>query len=136
MGEREKIVSHVYEQQKQAAAKVAELLGRPMADDPQYQSVEDFDPWEIVPSIYGTYSSDFDDMAIEVLESLNSGEFKPESLAHQMFRELLCNAELCDYGTSPRVCFPTTEFKALLPRLIERWKEWRESQWKDEPSVG
>lgn len=121
-----------YARQKEAAAAVAALLERPMATDNQCISCEDFDPWGITPGLYGSYSSDFDDMAIRVLENLSIGSYEGEELAHELFRELLCNADLCDYGTSPRVCFPTTDFKPLLPRLIERWKEWRTMKWDDE----
>ncbi len=125
------------QREKDACARVAAILDRPLADDPEMQSCEDFDPWEIVPGLYGTYSSDFDDMAIKVLENLelaqqrrwDEQDWESEGLAHQMFREMLCNADLCDYGTSPRTCFATSGFGELLPRLLERWKEWRELRW-------
>lgn len=130
-------MNYYTQREEEACAKLAELLERPLAEERELQSCEDFDPWEITPGLYGTYSSDFDDMAIKVLENLelarqdrwNEQDWASEGLAHQMFREMLCNAGLCDYGTSPRVCFAATGFRPLLPRLLERWKEWREFQW-------
>lgn len=96
-----------------------------------------FDPWEIFPCFYGSYSSEFDDMAILVLENIRDGKFGPEAgeaLAHEMFREVLCNADLCDYGTSPRGCSPNWEigFDGLLPALIAKWREYRAAEWGDE----
>lgn len=90
-----------------------------------------FDPWELFPSLYGCYSSAFDDMALEVLEGLMSRDFWPTTLAHEMFQEMLCTANLCDYGTSPRGCFPNygTDFEKLLPELIAKWKAYRAVRW-------
>jgi hypothetical protein len=74
-------------------------------------------------------------MALTVLRNIQRncegvwGEGEPEGLAHEMFREMLCTAELCDYGTSPRVCFANEPFKALLPQLIEKWEAYSAAQW-------
>lgn len=95
---------------------------------------EIFDPWEIFPCFYGSYSSAFDEMAIEVLEAIqNRASFVGESLAHEMFREVLCTSGFCDYGTSPRGCFPDrrTDFAELLPTLIEKWKQYYTVEWGD-----
>jgi hypothetical protein len=108
------------------------VIGR---DDPQHWSVEEtFDPWEIFPMFYGSYDSEFDDMAIEVLEAVREGNFRDEPLSHRMFREVLCTSDLCDYGTSPRGCFPNwdTRFAEVLPRLIEKWKQYRSAEWGDD----
>lgn len=128
-----------YQREKEAAARVAELLERPIAAEPMVQSVEDFDPWDLFPCVYGSYSSDFDEAMLDVLTALNLAANdnwdeafamqRKEGLAHRIFREMLCNAELCDYGTSPRSCFATTEFSPLLPRLIGRWKEYYAMKW-------
>lgn len=71
-------------------------------------------------------------MALRVLENLLAGRFDDEGLAEEMFREVLCNLELCDYGTSPRVCFPTNEFRVLLPSLIKKWREYYQIIWKEQ----
>jgi hypothetical protein len=114
------------------------ILDRPLPPNPEYAGVIDektnkpmyFDPWEIFP-FYGNYSSAFHDMALRVLENLLAGRFDDEGLAEEMFREVLCNLELCDYGTSPRVCFPTNEFRVLLPSLIKKWREYYQIIWKE-----
>ena len=129
--------------QKQAAERVAKELEKPDAVDRYEIGCEDtFDPWELFPCVYGVYSSEFDDMALEVLEALlhaSEGRWdeatamrRKESLAHEMFREMLCKAELCDYGTSPRVCFANHDtFAPLLPKLIEKWRTYYNVEWGD-----
>ena len=123
--------------ERKAGEELAALVAKPLApsedmigvineftDEPEY-----FDPWDIFPLLYGSYSSSFDDMALEVLTNLVKRSFSGEELAHEMFREILCNKSLCDYGTSPRVCFPTKDFEELLPEYIEKWKQYYELQW-------
>lgn len=114
-----------------AAAKVREILDRPHAESRDMQSCYDFDPWDIFPSLYGSYDSAFDDCAIEVLTEILDGERRREDLAADMLREMLCVADLCEYGTSPRHCWATFEFKALLPELISRWQAYSKQQWED-----
>jgi hypothetical protein len=99
-----------------------------------YGGDECFDPWEMFPCLYGSYSSEFDDMAITVLENIRDRKFGKsagENLAHEMFREMLCTADLCDYGTSPRGCFPNWQsgFAEILPTLIDKWHEYRRVNW-------
>lgn len=123
--------------EREAAEELEELLARPNAPtsdsigviDEKTNKPQYFDPWDIF-SVYGNYSSTFDDMALEVLENLLDGNRKDESLAHEMFREMLCYKNLCDYGTSPRVCFPTAQFKRLLPMYIEKWEEYYKLNWE------
>lgn len=123
--------------ERQAAEQLAELLARPIAPSAEMVGAFDektnkpkyFDPWDILP-IYGSYSSDFDNIALEVLNSMLSGEYKEETLAHEMFREMLCYKNLCDYGTSPRVCFPTTQFEKLLQDYIDKWKQHYKLVWE------
>jgi len=102
-----------------------------MHDDFEYcgPSVDEFDPWEIFPCLHGSYDSRFDECAIDVLTEVMNFDRKREDLGADMFREMLCNLNLCDYGTSPRVCFPTTAFKEVLPELIEKWKQHAELAW-------
>lgn len=137
------------EVQKKAAEKVAAVMARPMplagqqliaayerGEDPvEFGDCDAFDPWDIFPSLYGTYSSEFDDLAIEVLTDLMIEPGNPRygrgrnDLAAQMFQEMLCTAELCEYGSSPRGCWATTEFKPLLPELIEKWEAFSRVHW-------
>lgn len=122
--------------QNEAVEKVRAELSKPLAASCEdHGSVEDFDPWGLFPYLYGSYSSDFDDMALEVFGNIQKSANRDydsqttETLAHQMFREMLCTSDLCDYGSSPRVCFATEPFKAVLPELIEKWRAYAEMMW-------
>jgi hypothetical protein len=107
------------------------LLTRPpIPEDGMYSDGDCFDPWDLFPCVYGSYSSEFDDMAIEVLSDIRDKTYNRTDLAAEMFREMLCTAGLCDYGTSPRVCFPSAVFKEKLPQFIERWREYSKIRWK------
>jgi hypothetical protein len=128
----------IYEKQSGAAKKVADELSKPF-DDGEMSSGEFFDPWSIFPCFYGSYSADFDWCAIGVLEGLVDADKAVWDLPSHMFREVLCTSDLCDYGSSPRACFATSYFKALLPEFIAKWKGYYENQWKEpyppEPST-
>lgn len=119
-----------YDRQEAAAKSVQSLLSLPLPVTREDCGADGFfDPWNLFPFLYGSYSSDFDAVAIKVLENLRDEAFEDESLPHEMFREMLCTAALCDYGSSPRVCFATSEFKSLLPQLIEAWKTYSKVWW-------
>lgn len=91
--------------------------------------VEDqFDPWDDL-GLYGSYSSKFDDLAIAVLTDMRDGAFNEQSLAEEMFRELLCVKGLCEYGTSPRCCWPCGEFRYALPTILAKWEALRDIRW-------
>lgn len=121
-----------------AADKLRFLLAKPVMRSEDSWELDDgeagrFDPWDLFDhAIYGSYSSDFDDMAILVLDNIVNGRWGSdhgEGLAHEMFREMLCCANLCDYGTSPRGCFPNGYTRDLLPALLAKWREYREVEW-------
>lgn len=118
--------------EREAGERLAALLALPMPTHKfDIGSEGFFDPWEMFP-LYGSYSSDFDECAIQVLDELQTGDKTRHDLGSEMFREMLCNLDLCEYGTSPRVCFPTGRFKELVPALIERWKAFSALQWASE----
>lgn len=121
-----------YEQrERDACAKLTAMLALPAipANNDMYSDGECFVPWDMFPCIYGLYSSAFDDLAVRVLSNIRDGMFEDDELAAEMFREILCTTGLCDYGTSPRVCFASSAFEPLLPRLIERWQEYAKLRW-------
>ena len=91
---------------------------------------DQFNPWEDL-GLYGCYSAAFDDLAIAVLTDMRDGTCTEKSLAGEMFRELLCKQDLCEYGTSPRVCFPWETFRDSLPAILEKWKALRAILWGD-----
>lgn len=123
----------LFQKDKDAAAAVERLLSRPLppAGDELFDDDECFVPWQLFPALYGTYSSAFDELALDVLKDLRDGTFNRDDLAAEMFREMLCTTGLCEYGTSPRTCFPTSELRPLLPRLIEKWAEYARITWND-----
>ena len=113
--------------------RLAELLAYLRTDDPEDCG---FDPWELFPAVYGGYSSDHGEAAIEALERLlKVKEFlEPPSIGVELLLEMLCRQELGEYGTSPRYAwFPSDEprdvmiMKAWLERFIryenERWNK-------------
>ena len=120
-----------YEKREQkAGALVEELLAKPsIPEDGMYSDGECFDPWDLFPCLYGSYSSAFDDMALETLSDIRDGTHNRTDLASEMFREMLCTMGLCDYGTSPRACFASGQFKEKLPQFIERWREYSKIRW-------
>ena len=129
--------------EREAAEKVAALLRRRMpenSDDVGIPSRPDgsfheedaaFDPWDMFP-IYGSYSGDFDECAIDVLQGmLDRNREHRADLAANMFREMLCIMGLCNYGTSPRYCFPSTRFREMLPELVEKWRAYSKIMWQE-----
>lgn len=93
-------------------------------------SDDEFDPWALFPGIFGGYSSDFDKCAIDVLTELRDKTKRRTDLGAEMFREMLCVQEFCDYGTSPRGCFWQLDCD-LLDQLIAKWQTWSEAAWKE-----
>ena len=116
------------ENRKSSMAMISKLMAFPVPD--ANFEVGHFDPWQLF-GMFGNYSSDFDEMAIAVLSELLDRNLNRHDLAAEMFREMLCVMGLCDYGTSPRACFPCEEFEAVLPELIALWKHFSELQWSD-----
>jgi len=133
----------VEKKEREAGEKLRKLLDKPMARtgdeigifDPNTDETEYFDPWDLFPELYGSYSSEFDDVALTVLRNISEPDYdkrKKENIAHEMFREMLCTKYLCDYGTSPRGCFGTKEFKKSLPELIDKWEQYYKLVWGED----
>lgn len=117
--------------EKEAADELRALLDKPLSDERGTTSVDDFDPWDMF-HLYGSYSSEFDEVALTVLKNIAHTTYENENVAHEMFREMLCTKGLCDYGTSPRTCFPTEQFEKMLPEYIEKWEKYSKKMWGDE----
>ena len=123
-------MNYYQKQEIEAAKRLREMLTRPMPERADMLGCEgEFDPWDLFPSLYGSYSTEFDKLAIEVLCDIRDGLHRRDDLANEMFREVLCTTGFCNYGTSPRVCFPAKEFEAMLPDLIKRWREYANLAW-------
>ena len=119
---------------REAAERLSEILERPMPEPGMVGVVGMFDPWDIFDSLYGSYDQEFDNCAIATLQDIVDGKRRRNDLASDMIREMLCAANLCDYGTSPRHPFPTTHSQPLLPVLLDRWREFSRIQWTLDPS--
>ena len=130
-------MEHIFGPQREAAKAVFAQLAKPLPKDEHDLHDATFDPWELFPAVYGGYSQAFDDMALEVLQSIQLAaegrwddiDYERETLAHELFREMLCTADLCEYGSSPRTCFGTEAFKPVLPDLIEKWRAYSAIVW-------
>ncbi|WP_367347574.1 hypothetical protein [Sphingobium yanoikuyae] len=110
----------------EAARKVGLALDLPLA----VGAAGEFDPWEIFPVFYGSYNAAFDKMAIGVLIAIrDQSDVTRQTLAEEMFREFLCRSALCEYGSSPRSCFPTEHFLPLLQDLIDKWHAYSKVRW-------
>lgn len=115
----------------EAAQRIRDLMAKPDAEDWEYENDENFCRWDVIPSIYGGYDVEFDRVMLVLLRDLRDGTFKSQrfGLATDILREMLCVQDLCDYGSSPRVCFPTREFEEILPELIARWEAQAQRDW-------
>lgn len=120
------------EAHKRLIAELAKPFEATPRQDGAIHSDDEFDPWSLFPCVYGNYASEFDECALDVLIELRDKEKRRQDLGAEMFREMLCTADLCDYGTSPRVCFWVHD-DDLLNQLFARWAEWSERHWNPEP---
>ena len=123
---------------REAVERLVKIMSHPMPKTTDEVGIEGmFDPWDIVDCIYGSYSGDFDLCAIEILTEISKGQTYGirRDLGARMFREMLCCLNLCEYGMSPRSCFPTPGFKEHLPRLITMWKEWSLVHWNEDVTL-
>lgn len=125
------MADHWLKAQDEAAKRVETHLSLAMPPSDMVGSDGYFAPWDLFSGVYGCYDEDFDTMAIEVLEGVLAGNHRRRDLASEMFREMLCVENYCEYGTSPRSCFPTMGFKEHLPDLIEKWKAYHLLQWHE-----
>jgi hypothetical protein len=106
-----------------------------------------YDPWTAMRIHCGGYGSEVDLDVIRVLRAIAVGsrncieglegpkgyvtdiaEQTGMSASHvELIQYMLCSADWCDYGTSPRGCFPNWDgdFEAL----IAAWEKYYEQQW-------
>jgi hypothetical protein len=110
-----------YHYEKIRDERFAELLALLRTDDPEECS---FDPWELFPAVYGSYSEDHGEAAIEALQRvLKVKEFSgPPTIGVELFMEMLCTQELAGYGMSPR----TAWLESGGPQHVSIMKEWLE----------
>jgi len=122
-------VNYFDQRNAEAIESLTVLLALPMPEKDDIGVDGFFDPWQLFPSLYGSYDQAFDICAIEVLLEIREGKKRRDDLGAEMIREMLCTSGLCTYGTSPRVCFPDRGFEPLLLPLIEKWAAFSATSW-------
>lgn len=109
-----------------------------------------WDPWEVIAIPAGGYSSSVDLDAIYVLRAIrdgvasgkSGGDYKNYvtdiskrtgmSESHvELWQYIFCSANWCDYGTSPRGCFPADGLQ--FDALITAWEAYYLRRWKEDP---
>ncbi|HEY1605579.1 MAG TPA: hypothetical protein VGF77_08260 [Allosphingosinicella sp.] len=114
------------------------------------------DPWVDLGVPLGGYSSSVDDDILAVLKAIRDGSRRLRqnedgpgnyvtdiakvtglSESHiELIQYIFCSCDWCDYGTSPRGCFPNWErfdddgFDAL----ISRFEAYYRRRWKEDPA--
>lgn len=101
-----------------------------------------FDPWDALDVPCGSYSSEQDDQGIAILEIIASergvhctdiAERLGLSPSHvELWQYIFCGADLCDYGTSPRGCFPSDDER--VKAFLDNWKQYRKLAWGNDTS--
>lgn len=99
-----------------------------------------FDPWEKLGRC-GGYNSAVDQQALDVLRCIRRPNtmfcndiaerlgMTPEHV--ELFQYLFCSADWCEYGSSPRGCFPMDD--AAFEKLIGDWEAYYRAAWGEEP---
>lgn len=109
-----------------------------------------WDPWEVIAIPAGGYNSSVDLDAIYVLRAIRDGVASGKSgddyknyvtdiskrigmsESHvELWQYIFCSADWCDYGTSPRGCFPAHGLQ--FDALITAWEAYYVRRWKEEP---
>lgn len=122
----------------QNTAEIRRKLLQDALDRPSPINVQDcgddsfFNPWDhVICGIYGSYSSDSDDLMIETLEAVRDGKtyelIDKKGFVIEFMLYVLAGHGLTEYGTSPRGGWP--EYPDLWQQLIDKWKAYRDVAW-------
>jgi hypothetical protein len=118
---------------EKAHQRLAAELEKPLPEDEHNQHIGTFDPWGLFPGTVGSYSSEIDRRAIQCLINVRDRETSPSDF-DELFRNMLCGQDYCDYGTSPRFCFPTMKCEPLWNTLINKWRAHYAVTWPESPT--
>lgn len=119
----------------EARNRLRAALDKPLPANFEAYGEEEFDPWDLLDGCTPSYSSDIDDLAIEVLKAVRDrktfdlldGE---NALAANLFMHMLADW-LCDYGVSPRGVFPAFSVEDMWQELIDKWEAFAKGKWSD-----
>ena len=95
-----------------------------------------WNPWDALGQSCLSYNSEIDAEAISVLRGIAAGKYCHNiatetglSPSHvELFQSIFAGAGWCEYGTSPRGCWPID--REGFPALIEAWESYFQRQWK------
>lgn len=114
--------------------KLEAALAKPIAENREMSCDDHFDPWEdVIENIYGSYSSESDDLMIETLEAVRDGKtfelIEQKGFIIEFMLYVLAGHGLTEYGTSPRGAWP--DQRDLWQPLIDKWKAYRNMAWSE-----
>lgn len=112
-------------------------LEKPLPESDCIGDIDRFDPWEdVIQGIYGSYSSECDDLMIEALKAVRDKatfEFMAgRGFAAEFALYILAGHRLTDYGTSPRGGWPEPSITDLWQPLIDKWEAYAKVSWGDD----
>lgn len=106
---------------------------RPNAKD---ENGDYWDPWEALGLDCMSYNSEIDTAAINVLKGIASekryttdiaSKYKIDPLLVEFLQSIFSGSNWCEYGTSPRGCWPIDRDGFHL--IIEAWEAYYERHW-------
>ena len=108
----------------------------PNAED---EDGEYWDPWEALGLRCLSYNSEIDQNAIDVLRGIGDKLYNSDIAARtglpaqyvELLQSIFCGSDWCEYGTSPRGCFPMADD---FPALIAAWEAFYERRWGEPPA--
>lgn len=124
-----------YEQhQAKQHAELKATLDKPLPTKDDLGVSEFFNPWDdVIHGIYGGYSSESDDLMIEVMEAVRDRKtfdlIDRKGFAAEFMLYVLAGHGLTEYGGSPRGGWPMHD--DLWQPLIDKWKAYRAVAWSE-----
>jgi hypothetical protein len=110
-----------------------------VAPNQEDENSEYWDPWEALGLGCCSYSGDADDNALAVLRGIRDGLYSTDiakrtglTSSHvELLQGIFCSADWCEYGTSPRGCWPVD--REGFPALIAAWEAYYQRHWGSAP---
>ena len=121
---------HANEQTRQTAI-IEQLAKRDTNPNSDEMDLDAFDPWEGLGLPLGPYNGAVEHDVLVVLEGILAGKFMTDIASEtglteghvELIQYMLCDADVCDYGTSPRGCWVIHGMKEEVSKLAQRWRK-------------